>query len=276
LKFKYLFILVNVIIVIFIALILIVSFSMLKLGSSMVFLRSIWPLLALLALMLTGLDVYYYISRKLFYLLEREDWPALVQYLESEVLRKGHYSRRLVQLLANTYLVLSDSRSVVSLENKVSVVKPAMIEENALVFAAARLLGGDNAGGVNFLEARLQKQGLKAKGLKAQWVRFYYGFALLLDRRFSEAADQFMGLCVDADAAAVIGLSAYFLSETLMSFLPLRKEELFLAAEEGRKRVLKAFPGSGKWGREVSRLQTEIHTAVLAGYTKKATGWLYP
>jgi hypothetical protein len=272
LKFKYLFIFVNVIIVIFIALILIVSFSVLNQTSSLVFLRSIWPLIVLLALMLAGLDLYYYTNKRLFYLLEREDWPALVQYLESEVLRKGRYSPRLVQLLANTYLVLSDSRSVVSLENKVSVVKPALIEKNALIFAAARLLSGDNTGGVNFLEARLKSQGTA----DVPWLRFYYGFALLLDRRFPESADQFMALCAETRDAIVTGLSAYFLSETLISFLPLRKEELFLASEEGRKRVLKAYSGAAKWERELSRLQTEIHTAVLALYIKKATLWLYP
>jgi hypothetical protein len=277
LKFKYIFILFNVIIVIFIALLLIVSFTVLKQGLAAVFLRSSWPLIALLAAVLIILDCYYYINRRLFYLLEREDWPALVQYLESEVFRKGHYTRRLVQLLANTYLLLSDSRSVVSLENKIAVVKPALIEKNALIFAAARLLSGDTAGAVNFLAGRMEKAGVRgAKTRHTQWVRFYYGLALLLDRRFSEAADQCMVLCAESREAAVTGLSAYFLSETINAFLPLRREELFLASEEGRKRVLKAFPGSAKWNRELSRLQNEIHTAILTVYIKKATGWLYP
>jgi hypothetical protein len=292
LKFKYIFILFNVIIVLFIALLFIVSFSILQQGLAAAFLQSIWPLIALLAAMLIVLDCYYYINKRLFYLLECEDWPALVQYLEIEVFRKGHYTRRLVQLLANTYLVLSDSRSVVSLENKIAVVKPAFIEENALIFAAARLLSGDTAGAVNFLADRLgigavkgkapnkAAQGSKArrgaKRTNALWVRFYYGLALLLDRRFPEAADQCMILCAESRNAAVTGLSAYFLSETISAFLPLRREELFLASEEGRKRVLKVFPGSAKWNRELSRLQNEIHTAILAVYINKATEWLYP
>jgi len=279
LKFKYIFIIFNVIIVIFIALLLIVSFTVLKQGLAAAFLRSSWPLIALLAAMLIILDCYYYINRRLFYLLEREDWPALVQYLESEVFRKGRYTRRLVQLLANTYLVLSDSRSVVSLENKVAVVKPAFIEENALVFAAARLLSGDTAGAANFLADRMgiaKEGGAKVLRTKVLWIRFYYGLALLLDRHFPEAADQYMILCAESRDAAVTGLSAYFLSETISAFLPLRREELFLASEEGRKRVLKAFPGSAKWNRELSRLQNEIHTAILTVYINKATEWLYP
>ncbi|MDL2230060.1 hypothetical protein LJC14_07420, partial [Treponema sp. OttesenSCG-928-L16] len=79
-------------------------------------------------------------NRRLFYLLEREDWPALVQYLEGKVMRGGNYSPRLVKLLANTYLVLSDPRSVMALERKLAAAKPALLDRNALVFGAARIL----------------------------------------------------------------------------------------------------------------------------------------
>jgi hypothetical protein len=276
LKFKHIFIIFNIIIVISIALIVFLSFTVLKGELPLAFLGSVWPMIFLLTAVLIILDVCYYNNRHLFYLLEREDWPALVQYLESEVFRKGRYLHHMVRLLANTYLVLSDVRSVMSLENKIAVIKPVLLDKNVLVFAAARLLGGDAAGAVKFLEAWLNTRGKRSRQAGSSWVRLYYGFALLLNRRFPEAADQCMILCTESGDAVVTGLSAYFLSETISAFLPLRKEELYLAFEEGRRRTLRVFPGPTQWNRASFRLRNEIHIVILTDYIKKTGAWLYP
>jgi hypothetical protein len=154
LKFKLVFAVFNIVILVFLFLVCFMPFFAFGSGTVSYFQRSVWPLALLLVAILAALDVYYALNYRLFSLLEREDWPALSAYLEEQVLRKGRYSKRLVNLLATTYLVMSDIPAVAGLENRLAVAKPALVERNALVFGAARILGKDYAGAVRFFSPR--------------------------------------------------------------------------------------------------------------------------
>ncbi|MDR2404317.1 MAG: hypothetical protein LBD78_09855 [Spirochaetaceae bacterium] len=228
-----------------------------------------WPLVLLLFLLLVGLNVFYFDNRRLFLLLEREDWPALVQYLEHRIMKQGRYSSRLVRLLANTYLVLSDSASVISLENKVSIAKPALVEENALIFGAARILGKNYGGAVDFFAVQSRRR----RHPDRDWLRWYHGFALLLDQQFSNAADLFCGLAGDSADGVVTGLSVFFLDDTLRRVVP--NQGIAIAVEEGRKRVLAVLRTPAAWNREVSKIQAEVYVAIVYKYIKEAAAWLY-
>ena len=230
-----------------------------------------WPFIAVLALIFIAFNLFYFINRRLFMLLEKEDWPALTRFLEDKVIQKGRYSPRLVRLLANSYLVLSDSAAVMSLENKVAISKPALIDANVLVFGTARILGKDISGAVRFFGARKDT----AKPSLKEWVTWYHGFALLLNFQFKEAADEFSVLARLSKDAVLTALSVYFLSETLIRFLPEKKQEIEEISSLGRDRVLKALPRFKDWSREISRLATEIHVAALSKYVEETGQWLY-
>ena len=204
-------------------------------------------------------------------LLEKEDWPALVRYLEDRVIQKGRYSSRLVRLLANSYLVLSDSEAVMSLENKVAIAKPALVDANSLVFGTARILGKDISGALHFFETRKDR----VKSELREWVRWYYGFSLLLDRQFEKSAGEFSLLSRLSKDAVVTALSSYFLSETIARVLPEKESELLKISAEGRERVRKALPQINNWNREISSLSTEIHAAALSKYLEETGQWLY-
>jgi hypothetical protein len=236
-----------------------------------VFFGSLWPAALVFLAPLLGLDLFYSRNSRLLSLLEREDWPALVQYLEHRVLKKGRYRPSLVRLLANTYLVLADAAAVISLENKLALVKPSLVGANLLTFAAARVLSRDYAGAARFLESRT---GLP-RGKAADWPRWYYGFALLLDHRFSGAADQFAALARDGAEPAVIGLAAYLLVNNLARALPDRRLELTAAAMDGRSRLKKAFPRRETWDKQLSRAWEDVHIAILSNHISQTTGWLY-
>jgi hypothetical protein len=232
-----------------------------------------WPLGLALAVFLTALEVFYFSHYRLFNLIEREDWPALAQYLENRVFQQGHYRPYLVRLLANTYLVLSDSAAVISLENKTVTVKPALVEANALIFGTARILGKDIPGAVDFFFGRLAAGAYRRE--QAQWLRWYYGFSLLLDRQFALAADQFMLLVKNADDALVAGLSAFFLQDVLRRVLPERMPEFNAAAQEGQNRVRKFLPARDNWNKEAAKIETEIYAAVQEKNLGNAAQWIY-
>jgi hypothetical protein len=257
--------------IVFAAVLCLIPFFILGPAFSHSFWRSNWPLLLIFVLILAALNIYYLVNRRLFMLLEKEDWPALVYYLEEKVIRQGKYSPRLVQLLANSYLVLSDSLAVMSLEKKVAIARPDILETNALVFGAARILGRDISGAVHFFGARLEN----AKPQARQWLRWYYGFSLLLNRQFEAAGEEFTRLAAAAGDGVVVGLSSYFLADTLAAALPEKAEAFKALAAGGRSRVRKALPQHKRWVRETGKIRAEIYAAALSKYMDEAGLWLY-
>jgi hypothetical protein len=271
LKFKSIFILFNSIIAVFLFFVVFTPFFILGAEFALSFWRAGWYLAVILLLILLGMNIYYFSNRRLFFLLEREDWPALAHYLEGRVIRNGHYRSHLVRLLANTYLVLSDSASVMALENKVALAKPSLLGAHVLVFGAARILGKDIAGAVRFFSQRL---GL-GKNESPEWVRWYYGFSLLLDRQFQAAGDQFILLARESKDGVLTGLSGFFLAGALQKVLPGRSEVFLAAAGDGRNRVLRSFPARAAWEKESEKVRLEVYAAVLSRYIKETAAWLY-
>jgi hypothetical protein len=159
-----------------------------------------------------------------------------------------------------------------SLENKAAIVKPGLVEDNALVFGTARILGGDISGAVHFFETRKDrvKPGLR------EWMRWYHGFSLLLDRQFEKAGEEFSLLARVSADGVISALSSYFLSETLARLLPESRGEYLEISSSGRERVMKALPGLKDWNREVTKLSSEIHAAALSKYMEETGKWLYP
>ena len=269
-KFKYLIIGFNILIIFFLLIIALIPLVLLGSEFAFKFWLSAWPLALILLASLIILNGFYLSNRRLFLLLEKEDWPALVDYLERRIYDSGHYTPRLVRLLANSYLIMSDSAGVLRLEKKTALTKPALLDTNALVFGVARILEGDPAGAAAFLGARLDK----GKSKKLQWVRMFYGFSLLLSRDFEKAEAEFRALATACDDAIITGLSAWFLWETLSKFSA-NPEECRAIAEQGRQRLRKRLGKIGDWQKEAAKIETEIHAALIKKYIDQSTAWLY-
>ncbi|GHV86552.1 hypothetical protein AGMMS50230_21600 [Spirochaetia bacterium] len=273
-KFKAVIVFFNILIVFFVLLVFVLPLAILGKDMAGYFWQNSWLLLFLVLGVLFLLDLYFAVNYRIYVLLEREDWPALVHVLEDRVLRRGRYTARLVKLLATSYLVMSDAKAVTELEKKLTRVKKGLLNDNVLVFGAARLLCGDNQGAAEFFSARLSGP-LSGAGSRAEWVRWYLGFSLFLSRQFEAAADTFMLLCREGREGVLTALSAYFLNESIAAFLPRRTAELRQAAGAGKERVRQSFGKRAVWDREIKRIETEVHAAVLVSYLGKAADYIY-
>jgi len=229
------------------------------------------PLLLAWLFLFFTLNIFYFTNKKLFLLLEKEDWPALICYLEEQIISKGKYKSRLVRLLANSYLVLSDSAAVMSLENKVAINKPALVDVNVLVFGTARILGNDIAGAVHFYKTRKET----AKAALKDWVAWYYGFSLLLNRQVEEAMKEFSVLASSSMDGVITALSSYFIQQNIYAMPVQFRQDFRDISEAGKKRALDAMPKMKAWNREIDRLSTEIHAAAISKYLKDTCIWLY-
>ena len=270
-KFKFVFIL--FILTLLLLLLVFFLFPLFLLGpsSALSFWLANWLFLLFWLALFSAFIFFFFTNRRLFLLLEKEDWPALVHYLEYEVFTKGRYSSRLVRLLATSYLVLSDTEGVINLENKTAIVKPALLDANVLIFGAGRILGKDFSGAARFFEARKYT----AKPALGDWVSWFLGFSFLLDYRLQGAADEFSFLARESKNAVVTALSSYFLSETLSRVLPEKETELQEMSSVGKNRALTALPDSEAWKRTISKISTELHIAVISKYIDGTGDWLY-
>lgn len=277
-KFKYLFLFFNFTVVVFLLIIIFMPLIILGDGFSPDWSRalweSLWPLIAVLAAALIVLDVYYFSNRTLFRLLEREDWPALSGYLETRVLRQGHYSGQLVRLLANTYLVMSDSAAVMSLENKLSLVKPALVEKNALIFGTARILGKDYAGALRFFAGYAETAAHSTRRTKqGPWLQWYHGFSLLLEKQFEAAAEKFRLLAASSPNPLVAALAAWFLADNLSKVSG--GAEFLAAAHATCERVRASLKTRKDWEAEIAKVETEVYAAILRKYINDTGNWIY-
>jgi hypothetical protein len=230
------------------------------------------PFIVFMVIVLISLGIFFLLNYRLFLLLEREDWPALAYYLEQKILIKGKYSVKKVRLLASSYLVISDYSSVLKLENKALLVKPAVVDKNVLIFGAAKILAGNYVDAAAFFKQHLEKNRLKK--YDAQWVRWFYGFSNLLGGAFSQVEQEFMSLAVSSRDALITGLSSYFLYNNLAKQSE-KKQECLSIADNGKNRVINALKNEDGWKKEIEKTATEIHIAIVRKYIDEAGQWLF-
>ena len=228
------------------------------------------PFLLIMVLLFAGVNVFFILNYRLFSLLEREDWPALAYYLENKVYVKRRYTARNIRLLATSYMLISDYQSVLKLESKTQLAKPSLITKNVLIFGSARILSGVFSEAAVFFGTQMRK----CKADVFQWVRWFYGFSLLLKGSFDIAEPEFISLALSSDNALITGLSAYFLNTSLekKSKTPEKCRE---ASEDGKKRVVTALKNAAGWNKEMQRAGTEIHFAIIKKYIDETGKWLF-
>lgn len=118
-KFKSMFWIYNII-VIFVLL----SFTLISLfvfGSIYIveYWSRMWVVTAIFVVLVGLLDYYFILNWKLFDLMEKEDWPVLLAWLEDKIYRKGKIKKHYVNLLINTALSVSNLESVRKLETEI-------------------------------------------------------------------------------------------------------------------------------------------------------------
>ena len=273
-KFKYLmiaFIIIIIFVILVIALLpIILVGSPIGVEFAISFRHVTLPLILVMGVLLIGMSIFFLSNYRMLSLLEREDWPALSYYLEQIVYVKGRYNVRRVKLLASSYLVITDYASVLKLESKAMLAKPSVVEKNALVFGAARVLSGDAKGAGAFFHTYMNKGNSQTR----QWMRWFYGFSQLLAGDFNSAEREFASMAISSGDALITGLSSYFLQSSVAKY-SLRPEECRSIAENGRRRVVNALKTIRTWKKEADRMGTDIHIAIIRKYIDEAGQWLF-
>jgi hypothetical protein len=269
-KFKTIFILFNIIIVISFLFIFFMPVFMLGSNYGFSFWQTNWPLALFFIAILAAFNGFFISNWKVFALIEAEQWDSLSTVLAERLFQKHQYNKRNVRLFVNACLLRSDSASIDRLQKELASAKPGLLEREATLFGTAWLLRNDPAGAEAFLAQWLDKPGVDKK----DWLVFYYSFSLILQKRINEAAPRLEALLATKDK--VLLLLAAYLYGSLCAVAATADEQRRIQqlAETKRLELSKGFTPE-RWSRETERSKAEVHVVVLTKLIDEAGAWMF-
>ncbi len=208
--------------------------------------------------------------------MEREDWPALVVYLEKKIYIKKHVSYRFVKLLCDSYMLLSDFPGIERLQAFVRREKPSVLARYAAGFAAASIIQGKAAAAREFLDPYRSDTSMKNHA----WIQWFYGFSWYIDKKapkesFLKALEAFEPLVSGSSDMLVTGLSLYLLDVHIGPHEPDAygkiKEEVQTRADDIRKKYPKKT-----WLKMMDTEKSEMSVVILGNLLDDVTSYLYP
>ncbi len=270
-KFRTIYILFNVVIVVSFLFVFLMPFFVLGPQYSRAFWKGNWYLALFFLLLVGGLNAFFIANWKIFVLVEREDWGALAAHLVDRIFTKKRYGSRHVALLVNAYLLESDVAGIEKLEAELASRRPELLRRNAVLFGVTRLLRNKPGEAESFLKPYLGAKDADNR----EWLRFDYAFSLVLQHRTGEALPELRAGLASRDAVLAL-LSAYLIGSLGVAAVAseAEKRELATLAASTRDALKKRFPGE-RWNREVERAKGEVHIVILSKLIDDAGRWLF-
>ncbi len=262
-KFKFIFILFNLIILISFLAIYFMPLIMLGWDYTKVFWGRNWGLPLFFIAVIGLLNTYFILNWKVFTLLERENWPALITHLEHRIYEKKLILSQQVKILINAYLVRSELDAIGKLEGFIRDRKPKLLQKSALAFGIPHLLRNDS-----MEMERYYSQFTHIKGRDGAWLRWNYAFALILKGNKEESEAVLAGVCAEKTEPVLALLSIYLLH----SLKPTTEHAVLV--EKGRDHITSRYTPN-QWVREIERSKSSVQIVVLQKLIEEATDWLF-
>ena len=264
-KFKALFALFNVIVVVSFLIVAVMPVFIIGGEYAALFWRDNWPLAGLFLLVLILLNGYFVANWPLFSRLESQDWDGLIRFLEARIYGKGRISSQSVRVLINTYVVKAKPEQITELERHLREKKPGLVPRFALEFGISHLLSGDAERMIDFFS------GIKGQlsGRRKEWAEWNYAFGLTLNRQAELSRDTLLRLARTARSPIVRALSLYLLS----NFAQL-DTEVSSTVREGTDRLRAEFDPK-KWRRLLDRHRSDLQVLAISRILDECTEWLF-
>lgn len=270
-KFRTIFILFNIVIVASFVFVFFLPIFLLGPGSWEAFWKGNWYLALVFFALIAGLNAFFIFNRKTFLLVEREDWSELSAHLVRLMFPKSRFSSSRVRLLVNAYLLRSDIEGIERLESELAAKRPDILRKNALLFGVTRLLRNKSEDAEAFFKPYLEAKDVESLA----WLRFDFGFSLVLQKKLAEALPYLEEGSRASDP--VLGIvSAYLLGSVGAASAREEADQAALAdaAEATRKRLRSRYT-TAKWSKEVERSKSEVHIVILSKLIDDAGRWLF-
>jgi hypothetical protein len=269
-KFKTIFVLFNVVIVLSFIFIMVMPFYLLGSDYSLDFWARNWPLVVFFLLVLSGFNIFFISNWRLFTALEDEDWKTVIVVLGDRVLTKHRHDRRTIRLLVNAALLLGDVQLVQQIEEELRARRPAALRRDAVLFALAHLLRNDPVACERFLQPFIDAHGSD----NSQWIGFYHAFSLVMQKRAQEAVVPLVRY-LDSSESVLALLSAYLVGILCSPAVDVARQQELQALAEGTRRRLAEHYSALRWARECEKAKGEMHIVILSKILDDASSWLF-
>ena len=264
-KFKIIFIIFNIVIVASFLFIFFMPAIFLGWEYSRLFWSSNWILGAAFLAVLGGLNAYFISNWRLFQHLEREEWSALIDYLEDQIYRKRRFNRQRIRILINAYIVSSRTDDIARLEEFLRAEKPQLIPRFALALGVPHLIKNDPTDMELYYGELKDKKGTK----DPLWVRWSYAFSLMLSQKTELAREELLAISREAKDPIVRLLTAY-----LLDAYDSQDQEVRNVVLETVRSITGEYT-MDSWRKEVERQRSNIQIVVLANLIDDATAWAF-
>ena len=226
-----------------------------------------WIAALLFAVTFVGANLYFLLNWRLFALLEREDWPALVSWLEERIYRRGRLRATWVRLLANAYLLTSSIDGIRRLEAHLAGRRPALLRRHPLPFGLPYLLKSPPGEAQAWFARQAALPGVRQRG----WLRWNHAFCLLQDQQPDAARDELLALQEPRS-----GRDPLLLLLTLFMLDSFSKSDPGVRVRvEAQKQALRRRYPRPRLERVVERSRGNMEVLILSRLVRNALEWLY-
>ncbi|NOY09146.1 MAG: hypothetical protein GXP33_09930 [Spirochaetes bacterium] len=259
-KFKTIFILFNAVLIIAFLFVLLMPVILIGGNYFSLFIAKDWFVLIIFALAIIGVNSYFISNRKLFKLLESEDWNALSNYLEEEIYRKKKIRKLHVKMLINAYFLNSQLKPINKLEEFIRKEKPGLIPYFSVEFGIPYLIGSDPGASENYFGKLLSDRQTR----NPEWIKWNYAFTLMQKKEFDAAKAELLKLYSENTGSIPFLLTLYLLD----SFAGL-DSDVKSKIEKGIKRLHDDY-GIKKFNKELENSNENIEILILSQIIKEA------
>jgi hypothetical protein len=264
-KFKTIFILFNGVIVVAFLFVFLLPLILLGPEYFRMFFQKNWIAAALFLATLIIINGYFFYNRKMFRLLEREDWPELIRLLEDSIYRRGRLRGASCRMLLNAYLITANTAPIAELEARVRRDRPALLKPLALLFGLPYLLRGEPEAAESYFGPLASQAGVADR----PWIRWNYAFSLMQRKSYDRAKEELLGLLADRPEPVLRLLTVYLLDSYAKAH-----PEVAGPVERGREELIRRWSAE-QWRHKLENSGGNPQISLLAPILREAREWLF-
>ncbi len=264
-KFKLIFLLFNGIVLLSFVFVFMIPVFFLGWEHSRLFWAANWPLAVLFLVIMAGLNSYFAVNWKLFTFLEAENWRGLIAYLEDRVYSQQNYRKQHVQILINSYILVSEPDRIRELEDHLRDKRPQYVPAFALQLGIPHLLQNDPID----LEAFYGNLRSDDRCRDRAWIDWSYAFALLLQKRQEDAKSVLLALPGKTKEPVLRALTYY-----LLDLFSTQDREVKNSVLEGKNELRNRYTRA-QFQKEIEKSRSNLQVVVLANLVNDAAEWVF-
>lgn len=264
-KFKTLFILFNLVIVISFLIIYFMPLFMLGWEYTSIFWAKNWFLPVIFVAVIGGLNAYFIRNWKLFRYLEAENWDELKVYLEEQIYDKNRFRGQFIRVMVNTYLVKSEVENIQRLEAHLADKAPEVRKKFALLLGIPYILSNNSVKMKEYFKEFLNEK----QGKEGLWIKWCYAFACFTGEDKENAKYLLLELS-EQQQDPVLRLLTIYLLEAFRNDDP----DIGPIVDRHVGEIKSAYTAS-TWEREIEKGKKEIFLVILSKLISDATEWLF-